>query len=100
MQKMIKIYTWTGGYLVLDLEENFPMAQLKLNAIYQKIIKGCRREEEVLDHLIRYVDDRITEMELEFSTYEMPELEKSRSTRYKRLLSNLKALQGYRRRCR
>ena len=95
MRKTIKIDTWTGGYMVIDCDSFFPLSQVRMQAFYQKILRGARRQ-EVMDEIIQYLDDRLTVMDLEYSQYEDPDYERARSPMYKKLLRNLDLLNGYR----
>lgn len=96
MSKTIKIDTWTGGYMVINCDEFFPLSKIRMNAFYQKILRGARRQPELMDEIIRYIDDRLAAMDLEYSQYEDPDYERSHSPMYKRLLSNLDLLTQYR----
>ena len=96
LPKMIKIDIWTGGYMVINCDEFFPLTQIRMRAFYQKILRGARCQPEIMDELIRYIDDRLAVMDLEYSQYDDPDYEKSHSPVYKRLLSNLDLLTHYR----
>lgn len=92
--KTIRIDTYGGAYLVLDLDIFFPTTKTKLCALYKQFLKESKRD-DVIPEIINYLREMKYHMKLEFSRYEMPELEMNKSTAYKRLCSNINQLKGY-----
>lgn len=82
--------------MVINCDDFFPLSKIRMYAFYQMILRGARRQEEIMDDIIQHLDDRLTAMDLEYSHYDDPGYERAHSPMYKRLLSNLDLLTHYR----
>lgn len=96
----IRIDTWTGGtYMVLDLNQYFPTTKAKLRALHKSILRGCKREREILEAILSHLEDRQATIEAYFAKYENPDLELKGSRAYQMICKNIDQMTHYLERC-
>lgn len=95
----LRIDTWTGGYMVLDMNQYFPITKAKLSALHKNILRGCKREREVLEAILGHLEDRQEEIETYFAKYENPDQELKGSRTYQMICKNIAQMTHYLERC-
>lgn len=91
---MIRIDTWDGGYLVLDLDTFFPCSKSRLTALYRQFLKESRRD-DTIPEILTYLRQMKYELKCYFARCENPDYEMSHSRTFKMLCSNITQLRGY-----
>jgi len=61
--------------MVLDMDQYFPTTKAKLSALHKNILRGCKREREVLEAILKHLEDRQEELDRYFAKYENPDQE-------------------------
>lgn len=95
----LRIDTWTGGYMVLDMNQYFPTTKANLSDLHKKILRGCKREREVLEAILKHLEDRQEELERYFAKYDNPDQELKGSRTYQMLCRNISQMADYLERC-
>lgn len=95
----LRIDTWTGGYMVLDMNRYFPTTKAKLSALHKNILSGCKHEREVLESILSHLEDRQEELERYFAKYDNPDQELKGSRTYQMICKNIDQMTNYLERC-
>lgn len=91
---LIRIDTWSGAYLVLNVDTFFPCSKSRLTALYRQFLRDSRRD-ETIPEILSQLRQKKYDMKCYFARFENPNLEMKKSRAFTMLISNINQLKGY-----